>query len=119
MGPKTNRASARYVFEAAADGDPVAEEILERIAQRMARVLALVSSFFDPRLIVIGGAVAASAEALLPAMTRELAGYVSDPPRLAVSNMGKLLVPTGALRLALDHVEEHLLELVPQVRRPN
>lgn len=119
VGPKTNRASARYVFEAAADGDPVAQEILDRLARRMARVLALVSSFFDPRLVVIGGAVAASAEALLPAMTRELAGYVADPPRLAVSNMGKMLVPTGALRLALDYVEEHLLELVPQVRRPD
>ena len=117
VGPKTNRASARYVFEAAAAGDPVAEDILDRIARRMARVLALVSSFFDPRLIVIGGAVAASATALLPAMTRELAGYVADPPRLAVSDMGKLLVPTGAVRLALDYVEEHMLELVPQVRR--
>ena len=117
VGPKTNRASARYVFEAAAAGDPVAEEILDRIARRMARVLALVSSFFDPRLIVIGGAVAASATALLPAMTRELAGYVADPPRLAVSDMGKLLVPTGAVRLALDYVEENMLELVPQVRR--
>ena len=118
VGPKTNRASARYVFEAAAAGDPVAKEILDRIARRMARVLALVSSFFDPRLIVIGGAVAASATALLPAMTRELAGYVAEPPRLAVSDMGKMLVPTGAVRLALDYVEKHMLELVPQVRRP-
>ena len=117
VGPKTNRASARYVFEAAAAGDPVAEEILDRIARRMARVLALVSSFFDPRLIIIGGAVAASATALLPAMTRELDGYVAEPPRLAVSDMGKMLVPTGAVRLALDYVEAHMLELVPQVRR--
>ena len=50
-------------------------------ARRMARVLALVSSFFDPRLIVIGGAVAASATALLPVMTAELATYVREPPR--------------------------------------
>ena len=117
VGPDTNRASARLVFEAAAAGDPVAVEILNRIAARMARVLALVSSFFDPRLIVIGGAVAASATALLPAMTRELAHYVAEPPRLAVSDLGKMLVPTGAVRLALDYVETHLLDLVPEPKR--
>ncbi|MCC9173983.1 ROK family protein [Arthrobacter sp. zg-Y179] len=117
VGPDTNRASARLVFEAAEAGDPVAEEILDRIARRMARVLALVSSFFDPRLIVIGGAVAASATALLPAMTRELDRYVVTPPRVAVSNLGTMLVPTGAVRLALDYVETHLLDLVPEPRR--
>ena len=117
VGPDTNRASARLVFEAAEAGDPVAEEILDRIARRMARVLALVSSFFDPRLIVIGGAVAASATALLPAMTRELGRYVVQPPRVAVSGLGTMLVPTGAVRLALDYVETHLLDLVPEPRR--
>ena len=117
VGPDTDRASARLVFEAAAAGDPVAGDILDRIARRMARVLALVSSFFDPRLIVIGGAVAASATALLPVMTAELGNYVSEPPRIAVSDMGKMLVPTGAVRLALDYVEDHMLELVPELRR--
>ncbi|MCC3275550.1 MULTISPECIES: ROK family transcriptional regulator [unclassified Arthrobacter] len=117
VGPNTNRASARLVFEAAEAGDPVAVEILDRIAARMARVLALVSSFFDPRLIVIGGAVAASATALLPAMRQELERYVVQPPRIAVSGLGKTLVPTGAVRLALDYVETHLLDLVPELRR--
>ncbi len=117
VGPDTNRASARLVFEAADAGDPVAAEILDRIARRMARVLALVSSFFDPRLIVIGGAVAASATALLPVMRQELERYVAEPPRIAVSDLGKMLVPTGAVRLALDYVETHLLDLVPELRR--
>ena len=117
VGPDTDRASARFVFEAADAGDPVAAEILDRIARRMARVLALVSTFFDPKLMVIGGAVAASATALLPVMTEELGRYVAEPPRVAVSDMGELLVPMGAVRLALDYVQAHLLELVPQVRR--
>ena len=113
VGTHTNRVSARYVFEAAAAGDMTAAEILERIGKRMARVLALVSTFFDPRLIVIGGAVAASATALLPVMTDELARYVPDPPRLAVSELGEMLVATGAVRLALDYVEARLLDLRP------
>ncbi|WP_229780077.1 ROK family protein [Arthrobacter sp. BL-252-APC-1A] len=113
VGTQTNRVSARYVFEAAAAGDGTAAEILDRIARRMARVVALVSTFFDPRLIVIGGAVAASATALLPVMTEELAHYVPDPPRLAVSELGEMLVATGAVRLALDYVEARLLDLRP------
>lgn len=113
VGNHTNRVSARYVFEAAAAGDETATEILERIGKRMARVLVLVSTFFDPRLIVIGGAVAASATALLPVMTDELARYVPDPPRLVVSELGEMLVATGAVRLALDHVEARLLYLRP------
>ncbi|MBD8043850.1 ROK family transcriptional regulator [Arthrobacter sp. Sa2BUA2] len=114
VGTETDRASARYVFEAAAAGDAVAAGILDRIARRMARVLALVSTFFDPRLIVLGGAVAASATALLPVITEELGRYVPDPPRIAVSGLGEMLVPTGAVRLALDHVEAHMLELTPR-----
>ena len=113
VGTHTNRVSARYVFEAAAAGDDTAAEILDRIGRRMARALALVSTFFDPRLIVIGGAVAASATALLPVMTEELARYVPDPPRLAVSELGEMLVATGAVRLALDYVEARLLDLRP------
>ncbi|MCC9193334.1 ROK family protein [Arthrobacter sp. zg-Y916] len=113
VGTQTNRVSARYVFEAAAAGDGTAAEILDRIGRRMARVLALVSTFFDPRIIVLGGAVAASATALLPVMTEELAKYVPDPPRLAVSELGEMLVATGAVRLALDHVESRLLDLRP------
>ncbi|MCC3283563.1 ROK family protein [Arthrobacter caoxuetaonis] len=113
VGTQTNRVSARYVFEAAAAGDGTAAEILDRIGRRMARVLALVSTFFDPRIIVLGGAVAASATALLPVMTEELAKYVPDPPRLAVSELGEMLVATGAVRLALDHVDARLLDLRP------
>ena len=31
--------------------------------------------------------------------------------------MGDALVPTGAVRLALDHVEANMLDLVPAARR--
>jgi len=117
VGPGTTRVSARFVFEAAAAGDALALDILDRIARRMARVLSLVSTFFDPELVVIGGAVAASATALLPALTEELGKLVESPPRVAVSDMGDALVPTGAVRLALDHVESNMLDLVPAARR--
>ena len=54
-------AGARRVFEDAAAGDPAALAILARISDRMARVIATVSSFVNPEQVVIGGAVAESA----------------------------------------------------------
>ena len=57
--------TAELVFAAAADGDKVALGILRLIACRTARVLATLGILFNPELIVIGGAVATAAKALL------------------------------------------------------
>ncbi|HXF01719.1 MAG TPA: sugar kinase, partial [Arthrobacter sp.] len=83
------------------------------IGLRMARVIAVLGTFFNPELVVIGGAVAASASALLPTITRELPRLTATPPRVAVSEFGDAIVAAGAVRLALDYVEEHAMELVP------
>ena len=58
--------------------------------------------------------IVAAVATLLPVITEELGRYVPDPPRIAVSGLGEMLVPTGAVRLALDHVEAHMLELTPR-----
>jgi predicted NBD/HSP70 family sugar kinase len=104
---------AEDVFAAAAGGDKVALEILDTIARRMARVIALIGTFFDPELVVIGGAVAASSAVLLPRLEAELGKFMPNPPRVAVSALGDAIVTLGAVRLALDYVEKNALELVP------
>ncbi|MFD1212137.1 ROK family transcriptional regulator [Arthrobacter sp. GCM10027362] len=113
VGPGTTRVSARFVFEAAAAGDAGAQEILERIGRRMARVISLLATFLNPELVVIGGAVAASAAMLLPTITAELPRLTETPPRVAVSGLGDAIVATGAVRLALDYVERNALGLAP------
>jgi len=113
VGPGVTRVSARFVFEAAAAGDAGAQEILERIARRMARVISLLGTFLNPELVVIGGAVAASAAVLLPTITAELPRLTETPPRVAVSGLGNAIVAMGAVRLALDYVEQNALGLVP------
>jgi predicted NBD/HSP70 family sugar kinase len=101
------------VFEAAAKDDPVAQEILERIGRRMARVISLLGTFLNPELVVIGGAVSASATALLPTINAELPRLTGTPPRVAVSELGDAIVATGAVRLALAYVEDNALALTP------
>lgn len=105
--------SAQAVFAAAAGGDALAREILDAIAKRLARVIALTATFLDPELVVIGGAVAASAGALLGALQEELLLFMPNPPRVAVSSLGDAIVALGAVRFALDYVEDHALDILP------
>ncbi|MEU4396258.1 ROK family transcriptional regulator [Kribbella sp. NPDC023855] len=103
--------TAELVFAAAADGDKVALGILRHIACRTARVLATLGILFNPELIVIGGAVATAAKALLPDIETQLATFTATPPRIAVSSLGDTIVSIGAVRHALNYVEQHALDL--------
>lgn len=103
--------TAEAVFAAAAGGDVVAVGILKDIAKRMARVIALIATFLDPELVVIGGAVAQSSIVLLKPLEDELAQFMPNPPKVAVSLLGDAIVPLGAVRLALDYVEKNALAL--------
>ena len=105
------QAGARRVFQDAAAGDPAALAILARISDRMARVIATVSSFVNPEQVVIGGAVAESAGALLPGITALLPRFTATPPRVTVSPLGDAIVTVGAVRHALDYVEAKAPEL--------
>lgn len=102
---------AEAVFRAAAGGDEVAQQILDRLAERLARVVGLLGTLFDPELVVIAGAVAESAGALLGRIEDLLPRFTATPPRVAVSVLGESVVSVGAVRLALDHVERHALDL--------
>ncbi|MFI5708645.1 ROK family protein [Kribbella sp. NPDC051620] len=103
--------TAELVFEAAAGGDEVALGILRHIAGRTARVVATLGILFNPELVVIGGAVATAATALLPEIEKQLATFTATPPRVAVSSLGDTIVSVGAVRHALNYVEQHALDL--------
>lgn len=102
---------AEHVFAAAAAGDAVALAILERLADRMARVIGAVATILNPELVVIGGAVAKSAGVLLQQISERLTEFTVTPPRVAVSPLGDSVVTVGAVRCALDYVETHTLDL--------
>lgn len=109
-------AEAEHVFAAAAEGDAVALKILDRLTDRVARVIGAVATVFNPELVVIGGAVANSAGVLLEPIARRLKDFTATPPRIAVSPLGDSIVAVGAVRGALDYVEKNSLDLalVPQ-----
>jgi len=96
---------------AAAAGDAEAAEIVEAFLQRLAKTTAAMVLTVDPELVVIGGALSKFGEAFLPRLEQILDQLCVFPPRLALSTMGDESVVVGAVRLALDRVEQELLAL--------
>ncbi|MEU0672047.1 ROK family transcriptional regulator [Streptomyces sp. NPDC006172] len=95
------------VFAQAREGDRRAGAAVERFLHRLVHDVAALVLALDPELVVVGG-WAAGLDGVLEPLRRELARYCLRPPRVALSLLGEAAVATGALRLALDHVEEQL-----------
>ncbi|MDT3400504.1 ROK family protein [Streptomyces sp. B1866] len=95
------------VFARARAGDAQARAAVDRFTARLVHDVAALVLALDPEVVVVGGR-AAGAEGVLGRLREELARYCLRPPRVAASLLGPAAVATGALRLALDHVEEEL-----------
>lgn len=95
------------VFAMAKRGDERAVAAVERFLQRLVHDVAALVLAMDPELVVVGG-WAAGLDGVLEPLRQELERYCLRLPRVAQSMLGEAAVATGALRLALDHVEEEL-----------
>ncbi|GAA3029146.1 ROK family transcriptional regulator [Streptomyces glomeratus] len=95
------------VFALAREGDQRARAAVDRFIQRLVHDVAALVLALDPELVVIGG-WAAGLDGVLDPLRHELARYCLRPPKVTLSRLGEAAVATGALRLALDHVEEQL-----------
>ncbi|MCW5253669.1 MULTISPECIES: ROK family transcriptional regulator [unclassified Streptomyces] len=95
------------VFKDARGGDQRAQAAVERFLQRLVHDVAALVLALDPELVVVGG-WAAGLDGVLGPLREELARFCLRPPRVTLSMLGEAAVATGALRLALDHVEEQL-----------
>lgn len=95
------------MFAQARGGDLRARAAVDRFIQRLVHDVAALVLALDPELVVVGG-WAAGLDGVLEPLRAELARYCLRPPSVALSMLGEAAVATGALRLALDHVEEQL-----------
>ncbi|MER7985643.1 ROK family transcriptional regulator [Streptomyces noursei] len=102
-----DEAQVAAVFAAARDGDAGAREAVDRFIRRLVHDVAALVLALDPELVVIGG-WASGLAGVLPPLRRELARYCLRPPQVVLSQLGPAAIATGALRLALDHVEGEL-----------
>lgn len=95
------------VFALARDGDVRARAAVDRFIRRLVHDTAALVLALDPQVVVVGG-WAAGLDGMLDPLRDELARYCLRPPQVAQSLLGEAAVTTGALRLALDHVEAEL-----------
>ncbi|WP_210509121.1 ROK family protein [Naasia sp. SYSU D00057] len=106
------------VAAAAEAGDAAAIAIVDRLADRLARICLVLGDLLDVDVVVVGGAAAQTLPAVIGRAGELLAASV-DPtaPRLVPSRLGASAVAAGAVEHALERVREHALELdLPGVR---
>lgn len=106
------------VERAAESGDDVASALLDRLAERLARICIVLGDMLDVDRIVVGGAVIRSLPTVI-ARAAELILNSDDPtaPELVASDLGIEAVATGAVEHALSLVRERALDLLPVGRK--
>lgn len=105
------------VARAAAEGDPAAIAIIDRLAARLARICLVLSDLLDVDRVIVGGAVATSLPDVVSRAARIL-DVSDDPaaPELRTSRLGEACVMTGAIEHSLAMLGEQALELAPPTR---
>lgn len=97
--------TCKDVFDAAATGDALAQEILEHVYAYMGEFLANICDVVDPEAVVLGGGVSKAGKPLLDGVQRHFEKYVFhavNPVRFALATLGNDAGAYGAFKLILD-----------------
>ncbi|MFE4606708.1 ROK family protein, partial [Kitasatospora indigofera] len=111
LDPLDEAAVAR-VLRLAREGDEVAQVAMDRFLGRLVHDVAALVLAIDPQLVVVGG-WAAGLDGVLEPLRKQLELYTLRAPEVALAALGSEVVAMGALRVALDHVEEQLFAVDP------
>lgn len=108
-GPSLDHAGR--VLEAAGWGAAEAKAVVERLAARMARGVAAMALALDPEMIVVGGPLVRAGDLLVSELRRRVEPLCLSPVRIVASELGDESVGLGAVRLALDRIDEDLFRV--------
>lgn len=100
--------TARVVFEAAADGDPIAGEIVERACRALGTVIGMIVNSLNPAMVLITGGVAAS---LVPLRERIFAHAARCALVPALESARLVISPTDKSRTVVAGAALALYEL--------
>ncbi|TQO23135.1 putative NBD/HSP70 family sugar kinase [Paramicrobacterium agarici] len=110
--PETQQ-DARAVFRAADADDAFALSIIDRVADRLARICAVLAGLLDVERIIVAGAVAAAIGPLLERTAPRLAELTHPPaPELRASTLSDSVVSVGAITHALEYTRDHALTMI-------
>lgn len=97
--------TAKDVFDAAAQQDPDALQILDRVYHYLGRLAAILCSTLDPEAVVLGGGVSKAGQPLLDGVQRHFRNYVfhgAADVRFSLAKLGNDAGAYGAFKLALS-----------------
>lgn len=115
MGPGL---TAQGIFVAARAGEPLAREVVDAEARRIALAVAVVAPVLNPELVILGGGVARdNGDQLLDPLQRELRELSPFRPRIVVSELGEEAVLAGAVAISLEAAQARLFDRGGRVRR--
>lgn len=104
-GHSPSDASER-VFAAVRAGDPEAASVVEEFTSALANGVAALVLAIAPDIVVVGGGLSNAGDLIVGPLDRHLAQLCVFPPVVRTSPLGDESVALGALRTALDIVDE-------------
>lgn len=107
--PGSEYPSAHDVFSAAANGDPLACDIIDRLGEHFAIALSTLACILNPQTIIISGEIARVCHPVIQQIERRIGKYTRVPPRIAASTLGADVVLIGAVQSAIEYVRRHAL----------
>lgn len=101
------RLTAKMVIQAAGDGNPLAQEILQRALQALGWAVAQMINLLSPKVVVVGGGVSLAGEHLFfSPLRKEVERYLFPPfagsYRIVPAALGEESVVHGALAIARE-----------------
>jgi predicted NBD/HSP70 family sugar kinase len=97
--------AAKWVFNAARDGDKAARTAVQGYVKDLAVGAAALVLTLDPQVVVLGGGFSRSADLILDLLRAELQRLCLRMPEVRASTLGADSVALGALKLSLNEVD--------------
>lgn len=99
-----------HTFAAAARGEVDALQLVDRLAHDLATGIATLAVVLDPDRVVLGGGLSDAGDTLLQPLKAYLDRLTMFPVPLRISPLTHDAVALGAVRLALDRIEQRLFD---------
>lgn len=111
------RIDPRTVLAAAAAGDPDAMLVCSRVGGKLARIVGVLGSMYDPARVIVCGAIAESIAPVIAAARAVLPTQMHLPaPELLASSLGAEVVSLGAVATARRAARERAVPLLAERR---
>lgn len=100
--------TAKQVFQAARDGDALAQEIVTETVNYLAEAVANVACTLNPEMIILGGGLTQSDDLLLEPIRERVRRVVPFLPKIVLTQLGDDAVLYGAIALAIRATREDI-----------